>query len=99
MHQLLIYHTAPDYLQRRGEYRSAHLDLAKAAVARGELVVGGAVGNPPESALLLFNGETPAHATAFAKADPYVLNGLVTGWEVKPWNTVVGLSDLVPDPL
>jgi uncharacterized protein YciI len=90
MHYLLLYDTAPDYLVRRGEYRAGHLELAWAASARGELVLGGAVGDPVESALLLFSSDSPDVASAFARADPYVLNGLVTSWRVLPWSTVAG---------
>jgi uncharacterized protein len=90
VHYLLIYDIAPDYVERRGEYRNAHLERADASVSRGELVLGGAVGEPPESALLLFRCASPETAEAFAKSDPYVLNGLVTAWRVRPWNTVVG---------
>lgn len=90
MHFLLIYDTAPDYLQRRAEFRSAHLALAWQAAQRGELLLGGAVGEPADSALLLFNCDSADIPTNFAKADPYVLNGLVTSWQVKPWHTVVG---------
>lgn len=89
-HFVLIYDTAPDYLQRRAEYRSAHLALAWQAAERGELLLGGAVGDPADSALLLFRCESADTPVAFAKADPYVLNGLVTSWQVKPWQTVVG---------
>ncbi len=88
MHWILRYTTAPDYLARRGIWRDAHLALAWASVEAGELLLGGAVGDPPESALLLFASE--AAASAFAEADPYVANGLVMRWEVLPWNTVVG---------
>jgi len=90
MHYLLIYDVTPDYLARRGEFRNDHLGLAWAAHARGELVLGGAVGEPPDGAILLFRGESPAAAEAFAAADPYVRNGLVKQWQVKPWTTVVG---------
>ncbi len=90
MHYLLIYDTAPEYLARRGEFRAAHLGLAWKAVERGELVLGGAAGDPPDSAVLLFQCESPDVPAAFAKADPYVLNGLVRQWRVKPWATVVG---------
>jgi uncharacterized protein YciI len=92
MHYLLIYTTAPDYLLRRGEFRSAHLALAWEAAERGELLLGGAVGEPAESAQLLFSTDSPEVPSAFARADPYVLNGLVTGWRVLPWNTVVGVE-------
>lgn len=90
MHFLLMYDTAPDYLQRRAELRAAHLALAWQAADRGELLLGGAIGEPADSALLLFNCDSADIPAAFAKADPYVLNGLVIGWQVKPWHTVVG---------
>lgn len=90
MHYLLIYDAAPDYLQRRGEFRSRHLGLAWEAHARGELVLGGALTDPVDGAVMLFQGDSPAAAEAFAAADPYVTNGLVTRWRVRPWMTVVG---------
>ncbi len=90
MHYLLNYDVAPDYLARRPQFRAAHLALAWQAVERGELVLGGTLNDPIEGAMLLFKADSPAVPTAFAKADPYVLNGLITQWRVTPWNTVVG---------
>jgi uncharacterized protein YciI len=90
MHYLLIYDLAPDYLARRPEFRAEHLALAWKHVERGEMVLGGAVGDPVESALLIFRCDSPDVPTAFARNDPYVKNGLVRQWKVKPWNTVVG---------
>ena len=89
MHYLLMYDVVKDYVERRAPLRSAHIALAREAVARGELVLGGAL-NPPDGVMLLFRGDSPAAAEAFAKADPYVLNGIVTGWRVREWTTVVG---------
>lgn len=89
-HYLLTYHLAPDYLERRPAYRAEHLVLAWEAVERGDLLLGGAVEDPVDAALLLFAGETPAAAEAFARADPYVASGLVERWTVRRWNTVVG---------
>ena len=90
MHYLLIYDVAPDYMTRRAGFRDAHLRLAWQAAERGELVLGGAVGDPVESSILLFKCDSPAIPTAFAQGDPYVLNGVVVSWRVQPWNTVVG---------
>jgi uncharacterized protein YciI len=90
MHYLLMYDLVPDYLERRGAYRDDHLKLAWAAAGRGELQLGGALSEPADTAVLLFEGDSPAAAEAFAKADPYVLSGLVTRWRVRPWMTVVG---------
>ena len=70
MHYLLMYEVAPDYVERRAPLRAAHIKLAREAVERGELVLGGAL-NPPEGVLLLFRGNSPAAAEAFAAADPY----------------------------
>ncbi len=96
MHYLLTYDIAPTYLARRGEFRQAHLDLAWAACDRGDLLLGGAVGDPVDCTMLLFSGDSPAAAEAFARTDPYVLNGLVKRWTVKPWHTVVGSSAASP---
>jgi uncharacterized protein YciI len=93
-HFLLRYTLAPDYLERRGAYRAAHLSLAWEAAERGALLLGGAVGDPVESALLLFTDADAARA--FARADPYVSHGLVTHWEVLPWATVVGDQAATP---
>ncbi|CAN7351461.1 YciI-like protein [Trinickia sp. LjRoot230] len=92
MHFLLFYDVAPDYLQRRAEFRAAHLSYAWQAVERGELVLGGALGDPVDRSVLLFQCESKEIVDAFAKKDPYVLNGVVTGWQIRPWTTVVGES-------
>lgn len=90
MHYLLFYDVVPDYAERRLPFRPAHLAHARAALERGELVLGGALAEPVDGAVLLFRGDSPASAEAFAAADPYVLNGLVTRWRVREWTTVVG---------
>lgn len=96
-HVLLHYDLAPDYLVRRHAFRDAHLARAWAAAAAGDLLLGGAVGDPPASALLLFTGENAAAAAdRFARADPYVREGLVTGWRLLPWATVVGEAAAAP---
>ena len=95
-HWLLWYELAPDYLERRPTFREEHLRLAWAAVERGELELGGAVGDPVDLAILLFRGDSPAVAEAFAAADPYVRNGLIRGWRVRPWTTVVGEGAATP---
>jgi uncharacterized protein YciI len=90
MHYLLFYDLAEDYLERRPAFRAAHLTLAREAVARGEVVVGGALAHPADQAILLFRGASPEVAERFAAADPYVANGLVKRWRVREWTTVVG---------
>ena len=95
-HFLLFYALAPDYLERRAALREAHLEKAWAASANGSLVLGGALANPVDTAVLLFRGESAAVAEAFAAADPYVLNSLVTRWHVREWITVAGETSATP---
>lgn len=96
MHYLLFYDVVPDYVACRAPHRAEHLRLAWEAHARGELVLGGVVGDPVESALLLFRGDSPAVAEAFARNDPYVRHGCVRGWSVRPWITVAGDAPATP---
>jgi hypothetical protein len=98
MHYLLLYDVVEDYVTRRVPLRDAHLALARRAVARGELLLGGALADPVDGAVLLFQGPSPAAAEAFAKQDPYVTNGLVTRWRAREWTTVVGAGAAHPLP-
>jgi uncharacterized protein YciI len=98
MHYLLIYDLVEDYIERRAPLRAQHLALARAAEARGELILGGALANPADGAVLLFRGDSPTAAEVFAAADPYVTNGLVTRWRVREWTTVIGRDAAVPLP-
>ena len=93
-HFLLIYELAADYLERRPAFRERHLALAWEAADRRALLLGGAVGDPVESALLLFTDA--AAASAFAEADPYVREGLVQSFRIVPWTTVVGKDAATP---
>ncbi|MGA2641296.1 MAG: YciI-like protein [Spirochaetia bacterium] len=95
-HYLLFYDVAKDYLARRSQFRNSHLELSWKAHDRGELVLGGALADPVDGAVLLFIGESPEVAERFARADPYVTEGLVTRWRVRPWSTVVGDSAAAP---
>jgi uncharacterized protein YciI len=90
MHYLLFYEYVSDYMERRDEFRTEHLTLAWQSQARGELILAGVVADPVDGAVLLFRADSPKIVEAFVAADPYVKNGLVTQWRVRPWNTVVG---------
>jgi uncharacterized protein YciI len=89
-HYLLFYEVGGDYVEKRAALRSRHLERAWQAHERGELVLGGALSDPVDGALLLFRGDSPQAAEAFAREDPYVTNGLVARWRVREWATVVG---------
>ena len=90
MHYVLLYEVVDDYVARRAPFREEHLRLAREAHERGEVVLAGALADPADGAMLVFRGPTAETAEAFAKADPYVRNGVVKQWRVRKWNTVVG---------
>jgi uncharacterized protein len=90
MHWLLFYDVADDYITARQPYRASHLEHARAAFERGELVHAGALADPPDGAVLSFVGDSPEVAERFAQDDPYVQAGVVTGWRVRRWIVVVG---------
>jgi uncharacterized protein YciI/heme-degrading monooxygenase HmoA len=96
MHYLLFYETTEDYVEKRAAFREQHLEMAWQSHERGELLLGGALANPIDFAVLLFAGESPEVAEAFAKGDPYVRNGLVKRWYVREWRTVVGQTASTP---
>jgi hypothetical protein len=87
----LFYDYVPDVLEKRAPYRADHLSLAKEAHAAGRLVLAGAFDPPADGALFIFRAESAADVEDFVRRDPYVKNGIVTGWKVKPWTVVVGV--------
>jgi uncharacterized protein YciI len=95
-HFLLFYDVAEDYLARRSLFRDAHLKHAWAAHERGELLLAGALADPIDGAVLLFQGDSSQIPKAFAQSDPYVANGLITQWRVREWTTVAGRDASAP---
>jgi uncharacterized protein YciI len=95
-HFLLFYDVSEDYLAKRGAFRPEHLQKAWASHAKNELQLAGALADPVDGAVLLFLADSPRVAEEFAEADPYVVNGLVTSWRVREWNTVAGAQAANP---
>lgn len=90
MYYILFYNYVENILERRAPFRSEHLALAQAAHARGELVIAGALSEPVDRAVLVFKVEEKATIEAFVRNDPYVQNGLVAEWQIRPWTVVIG---------
>jgi hypothetical protein len=86
----LFYDVVDNFVERRSPFRREHLKLADEANRRGELVLAGALAEPADGALIIFRGDDSSVASSFAQNDPYVQNGLVKHWEVRPWTVVVG---------
>ncbi len=87
---ILFYELEDNYLQDRGNYRAEHLQLAKTAADKGELVLGGALDKPADQAILIFRGVDESAITSFVESDPYVKNGLIKEWKIRKWNAVIG---------
>ena len=98
MHYLLFYSYVPDVLEKRPRFRGAHLAHARAAQARGELILAGAFADPVDGAALFFAAASRTVVERFAAEDPYVTGGLVTKWIVREWTTVVGADAAHPLP-
>jgi uncharacterized protein YciI len=90
MHWLLLYDVVEDYLERRAPLREAHLALVRATHERGDLLLAGALADPADGAVLVFTADDSSVAEEFARNDPYVKEGLVTGWRIRAWNVVIG---------
>jgi len=86
----LFYYVIDDYISRRTLYRGEHLRLAQEANRRGDLLLAGALSDPVDRALLVFRVPDRSIVEDFARSDPYVINGLVIKWEVRPWAVVIG---------
>jgi len=87
---LLEYVLVDDYLARRASLREAHLALAREANQRGDLVLAGALAEPPDRAVLIWRTDDRTVVEHFAEDDPYVRKGLVTSWTIRPWTVVIG---------
>ncbi len=90
MYFILFYKTIDNYIEKRIPFRKDHLAYAEEAHEREELIMAGALADPADSAILVFKGDSPSVAEQFAQSDPYVLNGLIKEWEVRPWSVVIG---------
>ena len=86
----LIYYLVDDYLARRAAFRDEHLRLANKLRQREELILGGAFSDPADRALLIFKVSDKTIVEEFVRQDPYVINGLVKRWEIRPWSVVIG---------
>jgi uncharacterized protein YciI len=89
-HFLLLYDYVENAVERRVPHRDAHLKLARDAHEKGLLLMGGAFADPVDGAALLFRADAREEVEAFVSRDPYVKNGVVTGFRIRPWTVVIG---------
>lgn len=64
--------------------------MLRAAHERGDVVLAGALAEPVDRGVLVWRADDTRVVEDFVRDDPYVTNGLVTSWTVRPWTVVVG---------
>lgn len=90
MHYPLFYDVSSDYLEGGAAFRKEHLKLCWQLQKYGELILGGSLADPVDYAVLLLKADSADIVERFVTVDPYVRNGLVTRWRVRPWTSVIG---------
>jgi uncharacterized protein YciI len=90
MYYILFYEVVENYVEARQPYREAHFNHIKPYVDRGDIRLAGALSEPADGAVLVFNVNDKKIIEEFAENDPYVKNGMVTNWYIREWAVVLG---------
>jgi uncharacterized protein YciI len=85
---LMEYHPTENFLALAQEHAPAHRARLQEFHDRGVLLMAGPLGDPPTGrAVGIFT--TREGAEEFIAGDPFVLNGVVSRWEISPWHEVL----------
>jgi uncharacterized protein YciI len=87
---VLQYDYVADVFEKRKPHREAHLAMISKQTKAGNVVLAGAVDNPPTGGLLIFRNLSQNDVEQLAKQDPYVINGVVKKYTIKPYMAVLG---------
>ena len=72
------------------EALAAHLAKSRELAAEGSLLMAGAfLDNPGEPVSTMGVLTTREAAEAYAKGDPFVQNGMVSHWHIRPWANIL----------
>ena len=89
---LVQYSYVLDILEKRKPHREAHIAHAAASNKKGELHFAGAFADPVDGAAFIFRVQDKSAIETFIRLDPYVKNGLVTGYTIREWSLVIDQS-------
>jgi uncharacterized protein YciI len=85
MKYVLFYESAEDVLTKAPAHYEAHVARLGEFQARGDLLMVGPFGDPQEQgSMSIFTSREAAEE--FVAGDPFVLNGVVAGWEIRDWD-------------
>jgi len=90
MYSLLLYDYVDDVVGRRAPFREVHLARVREAHEQGVLLMAGTLAEPVDGAVFVFTTDDRSVVEDFVSRDPYVREGLVTAWQIRPWNVVIG---------
>jgi len=85
---VLFYESADDVRSKAPVHFAAHVAPWKEFQGHGTLLMIGTFANAQEDgSMAIFT--TREAAEAFARSDPFVLNGVVRGWSIREWNEAI----------
>ena len=88
MKYVLFYESGPDVAANAPPHFPAHEERLDEFHKRGDLLMVGTFGDPQsQGSMSVFRSREAAEE--FAEGDPFVLNGVVRGWEVRDWDELL----------
>jgi len=85
---VVLYQSADDVASKAPAHFPAHRARIDDFARRGTLVMVGAFGQPQEEgSMAIFT--TREAAEEFVRDDPFVLNGVVSGWQIREWHEIL----------
>jgi uncharacterized protein YciI len=81
---VLLYESADDVLSKAQAHFAAHSARGQEFHEHGSLLAYGFGDPQQEGSMAVFT--TREAAEEFARGDPFVLNGVVSSWEIRAWN-------------
>jgi hypothetical protein len=85
---VMTYRAVEDFLPLAQQHYPAHAARVQEFAGRGDLLMVGTFDEPMDgSAMGVFTSR--AAAEEFIAGDPFVLNGVVAEWSLRPWDEVL----------
>jgi uncharacterized protein YciI len=85
---VLLYESADDVMSKAPAHFPAHSARLTEFHERSELLMVGTFGDPQtQGSMAVF--ATREGAEEFVRDDPFVLNGVVKGWEIRDWDEIL----------
>ncbi|HEY4095257.1 MAG TPA: YciI family protein [Baekduia sp.] len=88
MKHVVFYTSADDVMSKAPRHFAAHRARLDAFHAAGDLLMVGTFGDPQaQGSMAIF--ATHEAAEAFVAEDPFVLEGVVSAYEIREWNEIL----------